>query len=330
MAERLQGAPGSAPLVPTLLPRAPLGGKPVVVPGSPTAPLAPEAGPKARANLKAATAANPDLEALSVPEPPTGAWGSAARIFGAAARAVDAAQPVVDTAVGTGDVMLNAPELSRAQQAIASFMGKVPEIPGGKAAAAAGEAGQFSWAGKLGRPLGIAGVASGTIQALQAFRAEGGPDLMGVAEGMGNATSALADALGRDFTLSGNFGSALTGLGKVCSVGAVLGGALCVFRNAKALLSGEDGGEKLTNKDRFARAAEMLSGATQAVAGVMMFIPGLQPLGGALFAAAGGLALISMAADNWEGITERAGKLGEGAKRMLAGLDRQLQAPATA
>lgn len=335
MAERVQGSPGSAPLRGPLPARAPLGAGPAAGtnPLHPALPL-PEAAPKARANLRAATAAAPDLDALAVPEPPAAdagaTWGAAARVFGAAARTIDAAQPLVDTAVGTGDVAMNASEFSAARAAIAKFMGRLPDTPGGQAAAAAGEAGTFAWAGKLARPLGMAGVASGAIQALQAFRAEGGPDLMGVAEGMGNATSALADAIGRDFTLSGSYGSALTGLGKVCSVGAVLGGALCVYRNAKVLLAGEDGGEKLDGKTRFARAAEMIAGATQAVAGVMMFIPGLQPLGGALFAAAGGLTLASMAADNWEGISGKLASFGEGAKRFLTGMDRQIQAPAPA
>lgn len=346
MAERVQGkAGGTAPM--GLKPRAALGASAAPELPAPVLPPPPPLAPKARNAVAKAAAVKPNLEALEVPEPPSLAEGPGAkgpelgdqagqlaRLFGGLARGADALQSANDALVGAGDVAMNAGEMKSmmqaGQQAITRFMGRLPEVKGGEAAAKAGESGLFAWAGKAARPLGMMGMASGLVQATQAFRAEGGPDLMGVAEGLGNATSALADAIGKDFTLSGSYGSALTGLGKVCSVGAVLGGALCVFRNAKALLKGtDDEGKKLEGASKVARVTEMLAGAAQAVAGVMMFVPGLQPLAAATFAIGGALTLTSMAADHWETITAKASEWTEGAQRHLAGFQRQLQtAPA--
>lgn len=165
---------------------------------------------------------------------------------------------------------------------------------------AAAELPAFPMPGPLVRPLGILGVSAGVHAAWGAFQEEGGPDLWGVAEGLGNAAYCLADALGLEWTQGGGLGSPLGALGKVGALGALLAGVIGSVRGAQALLKGEDEeGERLVGRAKTQAILGLLSSAAQALGGAMMLLPATQVAGAVAIALGGALSLGAIGLAAW-------------------------------
>lgn len=205
-------------------------------------------------------------------------------------------------------------------EAAPSWGQRLLDLPGSAPFSAALELASFPLPTALSRPLCLAGVLAGIHQAFTAAtQGEGGPDLWGVAEGLGNAAYCLADALGLDSTVGGDYGAPLTGVGQLGALGALLSGAIASVRQAQLLLKGEDEeGQALQGAAKTAAVMALLASAAQALGGALMCFPEAQELASGVIMLAGALGLGNLALEAWP---QQAEKLSRRARHLVGGGD---------